>query len=93
MTNSDLTPLDTIRGQAHEILDRARNDAEFLSQLQSDPQATLRSAGFSEDGLIDFGLEVGDADEIRGYGYQCDRISCIISWCWYIPVTNIRVNP
>jgi len=92
MANSDRTPLDTIRGQAHEILDRARNDAEFLSQLQSDPQATLRSAGFSDDGVIDFGLEVGEADEVSGY-YACDRYSCIISWCWYIPVTNIRVNP
>jgi hypothetical protein len=93
MTHTGQTTLDSVRGQAHEILDRARNDAEFLTQLRSDPQATLRSAGFSEDGVIDFGREVGDADEIRGYAFQCDRISCIISWCWYIPLTNIRVNP
>ena len=92
MANADQTTLDSVRGQAHEILDRARHDAEFLTQLKADPQATLRSAGFSEDGLIDFGLEVGEADEVRGY-YMCDRISCIISWCWYIPLTNVRQTP
>jgi len=91
MANTEQTTLDTIRGQAHAILDRARQDAEFLTQLQADPQATLRSAGFSEDGVIDFGLEVSEADEVRGY-YLCDRWSCIVSWCYYIPLTNIRVQ-
>jgi hypothetical protein len=92
MAHSDQSALDTIRGQAHDILDRARHDAEFLAQLQAEPQATLRSAGFPDDGVIDFGLEVGEADEVRGY-YMCDRISCIISWCYYIPLTNVRQTP
>jgi hypothetical protein len=80
--------IDSIRGQARDILQRASQDEEFLTQLRSNPNDTLVSAGFAPDGIVDFGLEIGNGDDVTGYGLLCDRWTCIVTWCGYIPLTN-----
>jgi hypothetical protein len=87
MPDSTGASLDTIRDQAQEILQRARQDEQFLSELRNNPKEALRSAGFPQDAVIDFGLEIGASDEVTGYG-GCDRWTCVVSLCGNVPYTN-----
>ena len=84
-----MTTLEKVRQNAQEILDRAKQDEDFLHQLKNDPRETLRTAGFPDEGAIDFGLEISANDEVHGY-MLCDRITCIISWCGYVPLTRVQ---
>jgi len=72
---SNPTNLEQIRAKAMEIGQRAKNDAEFLRQLQSDPVATLRTAGLPEEGIPSFLAEEGLEAEVSGYTIHED------SWC------------
>jgi hypothetical protein len=84
-----MTTLEQVRHHAQEILDRATHDEGFLQQLKSDPQDALSSAGFDEDGSIDFGRELGQDNDVQGYAL-CDRYSCIITLCSYVPLTRVQ---
>jgi hypothetical protein len=87
MTRATRASIDTVRDQAQDILARARQDEQFLSDLRSNPNEALLSAGFPQDAAIDFGLEIGAAGEVTGYG-GCDRWTCVVSLCGNVPYTN-----
>jgi hypothetical protein len=84
-----MTTLEQVRHHAQDILDRAKQDDGFLQQLKSDPQDALNSAGFPDDGAIDFGRELGQDNDVQGYAL-CDRYSCIITLCSYVPRTTVQ---
>lgn len=83
------------RQLAHQVLDRARHDDDFLQHLLHEPVETLQSAGFSLDGARNFSQEF-PTGEVAGYlprrqpycNYTCDAITCIVTWCGAVPFSN-----
>jgi hypothetical protein len=81
------------------VLDRARTDVAFGHQLNSDPESTLRRAGFHPQAIGEV------SDEIRQFvqgkrsqsefhqvlpHVKCDYTTCWITWCnmWTTYATN-----
>jgi hypothetical protein len=85
--NDEDLSLEEVRGRADVVLDRARSDADFRQRLRSDPRRTLSDAGIPEGALADLGMELHVIPFDR-CNYTCDRYSCIVTWCGYIPLSN-----
>jgi len=79
-----------IRVAAQSVLDRAKAEPDFLATLTANPVETLQSAGFALEDAREFSQELGTA-EVEGYArcvMTCDRWTCIISLCNYVPITG-----
>jgi len=74
-----------IRQKAMEIGQRAKNDAEFLRRLQSDPVATLHEAGLPDEAIPAFMTEEGLEVEVSGYEMIDDW--CICTGCCATTIT------
>ena len=89
---AEIQSVKEIRTQLDDILDRARNDESFGKRLNSDPEGTLREAGF-------YSRAIGEvSDEIKQFAQgkrtkseyeqmlpqlRCDYTTCWVSWCNY----------
>jgi hypothetical protein len=81
-----------IRKQLDDILNRARNDEAFGKRLNSDPEATLREAGFHSRAIGEVSEEIkqfvqgkrtqAEYEQIRP-NLRCDYTTCWVSWCNY----------
>ncbi len=82
-----------IRALTESVLDRARNDEAYLAQLRDDPVATLTAAGLNEVDAQQIGLDEFQFEEVTGFRPKdckmtCDRYSCKITICGYVPYTG-----
>jgi hypothetical protein len=82
-----------IRTQLNGVLERAKTDPTYLTQLKSNPGTTLTAAGLPNDAVGAAADELGLGDDVSGYmrsqcGYTCDGITCIITRCGAMPWTN-----
>lgn len=81
-----------IRALAESVFERARNDEAYLEQLRDDPAATLQAAGIAADAANQIGADELQP-EVTGFKpkdctFTCDRYSCIITKCGYVPLSN-----
>jgi len=82
-----------IRALTESVLERARNDEAYLEELRTDPVATLQAAGLDEVDAKQVGLDEFQFDEVSGFAraeckYTCDRWTCKITLCGYVPLTS-----
>ena len=71
MSNQEL---EQIRQRGIELLDRAKNDPQFVSQMKADPQGTLTAAGLPSSAVQEFlvgaqesGVPGMEEEEVAGY--------------------------
>ena len=71
------------RESAKSVIQRAINDPAFADQLRSDPEETLKSAGFPEGAINDFiANDLGMEAEVSGYRgceWTCIVITCDVT--------------
>lgn len=80
---------DQVRAAAQSVLDRAKAEPDFLAALTANPVDTLQSTGLDLDDAREFSQEIGS--EVAGYmrcTFTCDRITCWITKCGYVPLSN-----
>ena len=70
--------MDDVRAHAQAIVERAKSDLEFRERLQSDPEGTLKEAGFDDGAIGDLTAEFA---EVEGHA-RC-TYTCLISICGY----------
>lgn len=74
--------LDEVRAHAQSIVERAKQDTAFADALKSDPEGTLREAGFEEQAIPDFAREFSD---VEGHAITiCTILSCLLTKCGYL---------
>jgi hypothetical protein len=75
----------TVRARLDALVAKARGDDTFAFSLKSDPDATLRAEGFTDDLLETLTRELGDS-EVEGFARckrTCDPWTCIFTGCSY----------
>jgi hypothetical protein len=87
MSSGNGTTVEELRMKSQAILDRAKGDDQFLQRLKDDPAAALKEGGIPDDYIAEGVPQLSDAPEVEAHA-RCDRYSCWISWCPYIPDTG-----
>lgn len=92
---SDDQELAQVRATAESVLERARNDETYLASLREDPVAALQAAGLSEADASQIGLDEWQYGEEDAAGFAkrdcrmtCDRWTCSLTLCGYVPITG-----
>jgi hypothetical protein len=81
--------LEEVRTKSQAILDRAKEDDQFLQRLKDDPAATLRESGIPDEYVDELVPQLSGAPEVEAHA-RCDRYTCFfgLSWCPYVPYTK-----
>jgi hypothetical protein len=93
MSDDQDKELQQVRAIAESVLARASTDEAYLASLRADPVAVLAAAGLSDVDARQIGLDEWQYEEVSGFKAKecqmtCDRWTCKITICGYVPLTG-----